>query len=160
MFDDFFLSGGNVLALRFDSTTTDVILLEVTEVKDMTANTVLVLGVDYTVDLVNGTVSLIVAQPVGNQIRVTYNVRIPLDTTVTDEKGLWPIPVDPVGDSCRTNRITLELTRIEDAESEVPAGTSKIIEAIEEFKPAHVVIDSVDYTINMPVDAQPSVELT
>jgi len=152
MFDDFFLSGGNLLALRFDSTTTGVMLLEVTEVKDLTDNVVLVLGVDYSVDLTNGTISLLVGQTVGDQIRVTYDVNIPLDTEVPDETGLWPLQLAQTDEVCRTNRIALNMTRIPGAQSEVPAGTTEILRAIEEFKPAHVVIDSATYTVDLSVN--------
>jgi len=159
MFDDFFLSGGNVLALRFSSAT-DVELLEVTSVENLTANVVLVLGVDYTVDLSNGTISLLVGQGLKDQIRVTYDVNIPLDTSVPTETGLWPIVLEQVDDTCRTNRIVLDMTRIDGAESEVPATTADILREINEFKPAHVVIDSVSYTVNIPVGFVPTVELT
>lgn len=159
MFDDFFLSGGNLLALRFTAVT-EVVLLEVTEVKDLTDNVILVLGVDYSVDLSNGTISLLVGQTLGDQIRVTYNVSIPLDIVFLTETDLWPIRVESSEDLCRTNRIVLDMTRIDGAESEVPAGTTDILREIEEFKPAHVVIDSVSYTVNMPVSFVFTVELT
>lgn len=159
MFDDFFTLGGETLfTLRFN-TGTELELLTVTEVKNITTDSVLALGVDYTVDLALGTVTLLSPALAGEQYRVTQTINIPADVYVTDEFALWPLPVEVADDVCRTNRLILNLSRIEGAVSEIPASLDEIIAKIEAFKPAHVLFDRVNYDITIPVSFAPTVTL-
>jgi len=159
MFDDFFTVGGEtLLTLRFNAAT-EVSLISIDEVKNITTETVLSLGPDYSEDLVAGTVTLAVPASASEQYRVLMTVNIPADVYVTDEFALWPLPVEDADDICRTNRLILNLSRIPGAVSEIPASLDEIIAKIEEFKPAHVVFDRVDYDVEIPVSMSPVVTL-
>lgn len=170
MFDDFFTTGGEtLLTLRFNGSAGvgDVLLVSVDEVKKTTfvyvdgvktpdTDTILVDTVDYTVNIAAGTVTLVTPAGADEQYRVTQTVNIPLDYTTT-EFGLWPLPVEPVDTRCRTNRVVLTITRIEDTESESPASLSDIVAALEEYKPAHVIFHEIHEEATVPVSFVPTV---
>lgn len=134
-FEETFTSTVSPLQLEFNDSTEPRLV----RVDELSKNgTPLVAGVDYTVEPVSGTVTLTVA---------------PVPTDV------FKVLMVVEGVRARTNRLILHLSRIDGAQSELPAGTDEIIQKISDFKPAHVVFDSFTYDVNVPLSFAPSIVL-
>lgn len=105
-FEEFLAAGTETFfALQFSSTSTPTLQSVVSVVRDGSTLTV---GVDYTVDLVNGRVNLTTPAVTneiyrivektdgavrGKRYRIRTSVNINTDAILTDEYALWPIPL-------------------------------------------------------------------
>lgn len=159
-FDDFFTVGGEiVLGLRMNSST-EPELISIDGVRNITDGLDLVAGVDYISDIVGGTVTLAAAAVAGKQLRVRQSVNVNCDIIESDEYSLWPIPMEAgPEDVCRTAILDLELTRIEGAESEIPASLNETMGKIVQYRPIHVAFNKIKISAVIPVDAGMTVEL-
>jgi len=101
-----------------------------------TRSTTLTVGVDYTVSLPTGEVTLTTSSILGDNYRVTYVVNVPLDSQFSDEYALYPVPLYPPRCTiCRSHVLVLNVTQ-EDS----TANLEKLIERIIYYKAIHVEI--------------------